>query len=336
MPSEYEVGVILPPDIETVSVGIAGLQGPAGTGVPAGGAVNDIIYKSGTADYTTAWTAVPTLDGIQFDTTAGLTADTEGELVWDDDAGTIDLGLNGGAILKVGEDVLIRVQAAEAISKGQVCIAVGTVGNSGVILAAKAVPTYNATPIGSERIMGLAAANIAQGARGYVVAAGQVRKVNTLAFSEGDILWADPAVAGGLTVTRPAAGNWRTIVAFVVTDSATVGCLQVRVTPGSNLGNDELVDLTGQQSGDVLTFNGSVWVADSPAVVSVNGATGTVVLDASSVGAIGTAVGLYVLSYGTAAVPARPSAASVYWQGTTEPGTAVAQAGDLWYDSDAV
>ena len=67
---------------------------------------------------------------------------------------------------------------------------------------------------------------------------------------------------------------------------------------------------------------------------SVNGSVGTVTLDAAAVGAIGTAVGLYVYDYGTAIPSVRPSALAVYWQGTAEPGTAIARAGDLWYDAD--
>lgn len=71
-------------------------------------------------------------------------------------------------------------------------------------------------------------------------------------------------------------------------------------------------------------------------VVSVNGSAGTVTLDAAAVGAVGTAVGLYVLSYGTGVVPSRPSVASVYWQGTAVPGTAVAVEGDIWFNTGSV
>jgi hypothetical protein len=67
-------------------------------------------------------------------------------------------------------------------------------------------------------------------------------------------------------------------------------------------------------------------------VQSVNGATGTVVLGATDVGAIGTAVGLYVEDYSTAPT-VRPVAAAVYWRGTAAPGTAIAQPGDFWFDT---
>jgi hypothetical protein len=68
-------------------------------------------------------------------------------------------------------------------------------------------------------------------------------------------------------------------------------------------------------------------------VASVNSLTGTVTLDAAAVGAVGTAVGLYVLDYGTAIPTVRPDAAAVYWRGTAAPGTAISVPGDLWYDT---
>jgi hypothetical protein len=79
-------------------------------------------------------------------------------------------------------------------------------------------------------------------------------------------------------------------------------------------------------------FVDAAGAATAAPVQSVNGATGTVTLGASDVGAIGTAFGLYVEDYSTAPT-VRPVAAAVYWRGTVAPGTAVAQAGDLWYDS---
>ena len=68
-------------------------------------------------------------------------------------------------------------------------------------------------------------------------------------------------------------------------------------------------------------------------VASVNGSAGTVTLDAAAVGAVGTATGLWVYDYGTAIPSIRPDAAAVYWRGTAEPGTAIAVAGDIWFNT---
>ena len=258
-------------DAATVIVGGAGTQGVPGVGVPAGGATNDILVKNSGTDYDTEWTATPTVDSLQFDTTAAIEPDAAGEVAWDTAEGTIAVGLQGGGVVgRLMEHSFYRVQADEAISKGDLCMAVGTVGNSGVILTAKARTSYGAlTNIPSQRLMGLAAGNIAQGATGLVVAFGKVRKINTAAFAEGDILYADPTVPGGLTATQPTAPNWRTIIALCVTDSATVGELFVRPTFGPNLANDEAVTLTSPVDGDVLTYDGTVWRNEAPAAAGI-------------------------------------------------------------------
>jgi len=235
--------------------GAQGAQGPTGPGVPDGGTTGQVLVKVSGTDQDTEWTDDLTVDSVTFDIAAGLEAESEGELVWDTDAGTIDLGMNDGVTQRVGEDLFYRVQAVEAVSKGDLLMSVGTAGNSGLILAAKSTPTYNGQSVGSQNLMGLAAANIAQGERGYAIAFGRLRKFDTTDFEEGDILWADPANAGGLTVTRPEAPNWKTIIALVVTKSEQVGSLQIRPTFGSSLANDELAHINGVSDNDILRYN---------------------------------------------------------------------------------
>jgi hypothetical protein len=100
-------------------------------------------------------------------------------------------------------------------------------------------------------------------------------------------------------------------------------------------GEDGVVVLDATDVGAYPDDNPSNFIdAAGAPVQSVNGEIGTVVLDADDVGAIGTAVGLYVFDYGTAIPDFRPSAAAVYFRGTAEPGTAISEAGDLWYDAD--
>jgi hypothetical protein len=350
---------------------VVGKQGP---GVPSGGDTYELLAKVSGTDFDTEWTSEPTVDGIIFDVAAGLEANVEGEVVWDDEAGTLAVGINGGATLFVGEETLIRVtnQTGVQLSKGTLLAYDGTVGNSGRLLVKKAVAD-GTDP--SKLILGVALRDIPDDEDGYAVQQGRLKPFNTTAtdWVQNDILWADPAVDGGLTRVEPAAPNLRVAVAVVVSTGAS-GTLYVRVTPGSSLADDELVTLTSLQDGDTLLWdagqgrfengqpptalvdsvNGQVGdvvldatdvgaypdsnpdsyidVAGAP-VQSVNGASGTVVLDYEDVGAIGTAVGLYVFDYGTAIPDTRPTALAVYWRGTAEPGTAIADNGDLWYDT---
>jgi hypothetical protein len=116
------------------------------------------------------------------------------------------------------------------------------------------------TAFQNENILGVATENIPLNDWGYVTWFGEVKKVNTTggveAWVQGDILFYNPAVAGGLTKFVPVAPNPKVIVAAVVHVSATVGILFVRPTFGSALGStDSNVDITGLAGGDLLQYD---------------------------------------------------------------------------------
>lgn len=92
-------------------------------------------------------------------------------------------------------------------------------------------------------------------------------------------------------------------------------------------------DVGAYASDNPSGFVDAAGAASAAPVQTVNGVSGTVVLDSDDVGAIGTAVGLFVFDYGTAIPDTRPDAAAVFFRGTAEPGTAISLSGDLWYDS---
>lgn len=230
-------------------------------GVPQGGNPNDLLVKLSSTDADVGWSSNITVDSLTFDPTAGVAVSTIGQLAWDSAVGAVDVQLNDGVTQHIGQEVYYRVKADENITKGDLVMAVGTVGNSGIILVAKSRTSYGAlTNIPSQRLMGLAASNITSGNEGYIVHFGKLRKVDTEQWSAGDILYANPAVAGGLTNVLPAAPNWKTIIALVITDHKNVGELFIRPTFGSQLTNDESVTITNPSDGDVLTYQSGVWV----------------------------------------------------------------------------
>lgn len=57
--------------------GVPGADGENGEGVPAGGAVNDLLIKTGAADYATGWNNTPPQMGAIAHINAGSTADQE-------------------------------------------------------------------------------------------------------------------------------------------------------------------------------------------------------------------------------------------------------------------
>jgi hypothetical protein len=222
---------------------------------------------------------LPNGDGLSADYLALRTdADVEvgvGELAWNAEQGTADLGLNsGGVVLQVGQESLFRVtnQSGSTIDKGTLVMAVGTVGSSGRILIA---PWNGSQP--SQTIMGLTTETIIDDGDGFVTHFGKLRGIDTTgapyseSWSNGDILFA--GASGGLTKTQPQAPNTKTIVALVINAHASVGELFIRPTFGSSLANDELVELTTLSNGQVIRYN------------STNGRFENVTLTASDVGA---------------------------------------------------
>ena len=281
--------------------------GPQGPGVPSGGATDDLLVKQSATSFDTAWQDEITVDAIQFDVTADEGEPVTGQMVWNAEEGTVDLGLNGaeGTFLHVGQEMVFRVsnRTGSTIAKGRVCGFAGTIGQSGKLKA----KLFNASTDAAKTIMGVAADDIPNDADGYVVAFGKVRKVNTAVtgWVEGDILYADPASPGGLTRVQPQAPNAIVTVAALVTRSAQVGELFVRPTFAPALTENQTVRITSPVDGQVLTYDSSLglWVNEdtaADAVTSVNGQVGTVVLDAADVGALGTATTTDSVAEGTA------------------------------------
>jgi hypothetical protein len=266
--------------------------GPQGPGVPFFGNTDDVLVKASDVSFDTEWTDEITVDAVQFDVAADEGEPVTGQLVWNAEEGTLDLGLNGveGTFLHVGQEEMFRVsnRTGATIAKGKVVGFGGTIGQSGKLLGV----LFDASSAPAKTIMGVAADDIPDDADGYVVAFGKVRKVKTdfVGWVEGDILFADPAVPGGLTRVQPQSPNAIVTVAALVTRSAQVGELFVRPTFAGALSETQDVRLTAPADGEVLAYDGALglWVNEpvpADAVQSVNGQTGTVVLDAADVGA---------------------------------------------------
>jgi len=200
---------------------------------------------------------------LQFDTTpAGMPTgvNANGTLYWDDADAIKTLNIvmedSGEVIQHIGEETYYRVKASAAITNGQVVMFTGTVGASGGLRGA---PATGLTATQNEYIMGVATQDIANDGWGYVTWFGEVKGINTTGGAEvwvdGQILYYNPAVTGGLTKTAPTAPNPKVIVASVV-HAATNGILFVRPTFGSALGaTDSNVEITGLANGDLLQYD---------------------------------------------------------------------------------
>jgi microcystin-dependent protein len=152
--------------------------------------------------------------------------------------------------------IIAKNDSGVTISKGQVVMAVGAVGDR--IQIAKAVADGS---VSSKYMLGLASQDILDSEEGYVQMLGEIRNLNTIAYAIGTVLYINPASAGGLTNTEPTAPNLAEAVAIVTRSHASTGILFVRMwSQGESVSELHDVSLTSPDSGDVLTYNGSVWV----------------------------------------------------------------------------
>lgn len=116
-----------------------------------------------------------------------------------------------------------------------------------------------------EYIMGVATANINNGDKGFITQFGYVNDVDTTgsAYGEtwavGDLLYASPTVAGGLTKIKPTVPNLAITVAAVVVVNATAGRMLVRCIPQPRLFYGAFQDTTTQTISTINVAQAITW-----------------------------------------------------------------------------
>lgn len=164
-------------------------------------------------------------DSLEISTESTETVDV-GKIVWNAIDGTFDMGLIGGVTLQAGQEMHIYGKASEAISNGDAVQFAGVQGDH--ILIKKAVPSeITANP---EYFIGIATQSFSNNQFGYTTIFGNVRGLNTSAYTLGSVLYFDSGNAenGKLTATIPTAPNAKIIVAAVVRSHQNEGMLMVR------------------------------------------------------------------------------------------------------------
>lgn len=152
----------------------------------------------------------------------------EARLGWNSVDETLNLGMAYGVTQQIGQETYARVgnTTGSTIPNGSV------VGFAGATPNALLVAPYLAD--GSQPslyMLGVMTHDLPDsGDKGYCTTWGFVRDLDTSAFTAGDILYASPTVAGGLTNVKPTAPNNVIPVAACVVSSSTVGVIFVRPT----------------------------------------------------------------------------------------------------------
>lgn len=210
-----------------------------------------------------------------FDTTPQSLPTDIGTVAWDGGT-TLGIQMTANVLQPVGEAQYFYIKADSTITKGQLIMFTGAVGASGVIRGAPATGLTD-----GQYLMGIAAENIATNGFGLVTSFGHVRGWNTTGapvgetWADGDILYYNPSIAGGLTKTQPTAPNVKATIAVVVNAApAGSGDVFVRVSTGSVLGGtDSNVQFGTLATNDLIQYNGTYWTNVTPASV-ISGAGG--------------------------------------------------------------
>ena len=152
----------------------------------------------------------------------------EARLGWNSVDETLNLGMAYDVTQQIGQETYARVgnTTGSTIPNGTV------VGFAGAEPDALLVSPYLAD--GTQPtlyVLGVMTHDLPDsGEKGYCTTFGFVRDLDTSAFSVGDVLYASPSVAGGLTNVKPTAPNNVIPVAACVVSDATVGVIFVRPT----------------------------------------------------------------------------------------------------------
>lgn len=209
------------------------------------------------------------LPWVTFDTTTQSLPTDIGTVAWDGGT-TLGIQMTANVLQPVGEAQYFYIKADSTITKGQLIMFTGAVGASGVI---KGAPATGLTD--GQYLMGIAAEDIATNGFGLVTSFGHVRGWNTTGapvgetWADGDILYYNPSIAGGLTKTQPTAPNVKATIAVVVNAApAGSGDVFVRVSTGSVLGGtDSNVQFSTLATNDLIQYNGTYWTNVTPASV---------------------------------------------------------------------
>jgi hypothetical protein len=172
----------------------------------------------------------------------------QGQLSWNIAEEAVDITMGGGVVQQVGFDTYMRCKndTGTAIPKGTV---VGFVGVNSEIEVAPYLADSSANEL---FFVGVTSRDLPDQDVEPVQLYGKINGLDTTGpgaetWAVGDILYASPTIAGGLTNVRPTAPNVVISVAAVLSVSATVGEIMVRpiIPMGMDYGSfDSTVDQT--------------------------------------------------------------------------------------------
>ena len=173
-------------------------------------------------------------------------------MAWNPTDQTVDLGMEYDVVQQVGLETYARVAnfTGVTIPNGTVVGFTGAVPDSALSVA----PYLANGATNTLYVVGVMTHDLPDtGQKGYCTVWGFVRDVDTSGFTLGDILYASPTVAGGLTNVKPTAPNNVVPIAAVLQVSATNGVIFVRPTIEQQIYYGEFTKLNSQSPAAINT-----------------------------------------------------------------------------------
>jgi len=169
-----------------------------------------------------------TFDQIAFNITHVPDNPPAGTLCYSEPDETLDLFLENGVVLQVGQEMYgyVRNNTGNTIPNGTAVRFSGAEQNGDARLEVSPMIADGSVP--TLYVFGIATENIDDGEDGKVTVWSKVRDINTNAFEVGDILYVDPDTAGALTNVKPTAPDNVIPIAAVLAKSETAGEVFVR------------------------------------------------------------------------------------------------------------
>jgi hypothetical protein len=219
-----------------------------GVGVPVGGSQGQVLAKSTSSNYDTAWVD-PTLGVPQ--------GGTEGQFLVKNSNNNYDTKWENFPYAQSTEYLLQTVHndSGLTINKGSVVYFANGYLSYPVVYAALANSVHDSA------VIGLALDNILNNDYGTIIVNGIIEGVNTNDFNPGEKLYLSTTISGGITNIEPEAPNHRIMVGFCIKKGINDGVIYVNINPGTHLEWLHDVKLDSPSSGDFLflTENG-FWI----------------------------------------------------------------------------
>lgn len=210
-----------------------------------------VVGGNGTFDGTV------TSNALQLSTLLNLTP-AIGQISWNTDFETLNIGLDESVTLQVGQEHLIRVKnnsGLSAIPNGTFVMFSGANGDT-----VKVSPAVTDGSVPYEYMVGITTEEIPADGFGFITQFGFVNNIDTSSFVVGDLLYPNPAVAGGFVSSQPAAPAFNTAIAAVTKVGSSSGRILVRMTNGVTLDNIHDVQITSPSNGQALVYDAANYI----------------------------------------------------------------------------